>query len=195
MDKKEAILQAAVGEFAEKGYQLARVRDICAKAKCNLAAVNYYFGGKEALYREVIALAFTVPDPFDKVTPREGMGPKDYLRAWVESFLENTAKDSPLYMYRFRIMIREMSSPSPLFGEIMRERLRPRLARLKEVVGRARGGTSSEAELDTICLLLIAQCIYLFNHAALTGFTGDPDFVRHNFKLIADRIVGGLFYA
>ena len=194
MDKKETILQAAVAEFAAKGYQLARVRDICAKAGCNLAAVNYYFGGKETLYREVVALAFAVPDPFDLVTPREGMEPKDYLLAWVESFLENTAEESPLHKYRYRIVIREMASPSPLFGEIMQTKLRPRIARLKEMARRNKAGASPE-ELDAICLLLIAQCIFLFNHAALQGFTGDPEFARHHLKMIARKIVGGVFDA
>jgi len=39
--------------FAEKGFEGTSVREITTEAECNVAAVNYHFGGKENLYREV----------------------------------------------------------------------------------------------------------------------------------------------
>ncbi len=39
--------------FSEKGYAGTSVRDITTSARCNIAAVNYYFRGKDSLYREV----------------------------------------------------------------------------------------------------------------------------------------------
>src|SRR5262249_15513276 len=39
--------------FSEHGFTGTSVRDITAGAECNLAAVNYHFGGKEPLYEEV----------------------------------------------------------------------------------------------------------------------------------------------
>ena len=47
------LLDAAEQLFAESGYEGTSVRDITAKADCNVAAVNYHFGGKENLYLEV----------------------------------------------------------------------------------------------------------------------------------------------
>ena len=44
------IIEASVEVFLEKGYDLATIRDICARAQANVAAVNYHFGSKEALY-------------------------------------------------------------------------------------------------------------------------------------------------
>lgn len=49
---RERLLDAAERLFAELGYAATSVRDITAEAGCNLAAVNYYFGGKANLYRE-----------------------------------------------------------------------------------------------------------------------------------------------
>jgi AcrR family transcriptional regulator len=44
------LLDAAEELFCERGFEGASVRDIAAFAKCNIASVNYYFGGKEDLY-------------------------------------------------------------------------------------------------------------------------------------------------
>ena len=51
---KARLLEAAGEEFAEKGFELARVRAICERAGANLAAVNYHFGDKEQLYVEAL---------------------------------------------------------------------------------------------------------------------------------------------
>lgn len=50
---RERILDVAERLFAEAGFPGATLRRITAAARVNLAAVQYHFGGKEALYREV----------------------------------------------------------------------------------------------------------------------------------------------
>ncbi len=191
MDRKDKILHAAIDEFADKGYHLARVRDICAKAKANLAAINYYFGGKEALYREVIEFVFNISDPFDLVVKNHehNMNPEKYLLSWIEAFLESTSSESPLYKYRYKIIIHEMVSPSPLLPEIMEHKMTPRLTRLKEIVRKIKGSQIPEDEISAICLLIIGQCIYFFNKPMVEGFTGQKDFVDKNIKLIAGKII------
>lgn len=52
---RERLLVAAEALFSDQeGYRSATVRDITRKAGCNLAAVNYHFGGKSNLYGEVL---------------------------------------------------------------------------------------------------------------------------------------------
>lgn len=53
-DTKTELLNAAEELFALQGYHAASLRAITAKAKANLAAVNYHFGSKEALLKAVI---------------------------------------------------------------------------------------------------------------------------------------------
>lgn len=50
---QERLLDAAEALFCEHGFEGTSVRDIAAAAGCNIASVNYYFGGKEKLYLEV----------------------------------------------------------------------------------------------------------------------------------------------
>jgi AcrR family transcriptional regulator len=50
---RERLLDASERLFAERGFRSASVRDITRESSCNIAAVNYHFGGKANLYREV----------------------------------------------------------------------------------------------------------------------------------------------
>jgi AcrR family transcriptional regulator len=53
LDTRARILRAAEVLFVEKGFAATSLRMITARAKVNLAAVNYHFGSKEELIREV----------------------------------------------------------------------------------------------------------------------------------------------
>jgi AcrR family transcriptional regulator len=49
----QQLLEAALKLFAEKGFRATSIRDIVTEAGSNVAAVNYHFGSKDNLYREV----------------------------------------------------------------------------------------------------------------------------------------------
>lgn len=53
---KNRILEAASRVFCEKGFKSTTVRDICAEADANVAAINYHFGDKRKLYYKVLQL-------------------------------------------------------------------------------------------------------------------------------------------
>ena len=50
---RQALLDAALDEFSERGYAGARVADIARRAGVNKQLINYYFGSKEGLYLAV----------------------------------------------------------------------------------------------------------------------------------------------
>lgn len=58
IDTKARILDAAEALFSERGFAGTSTRDITAAAGVNLAAVNYHFGAKAALVREVFRRRF-----------------------------------------------------------------------------------------------------------------------------------------
>src|SRR5271170_5428548 len=51
---REHLLEAAGHVFAKKGFERSTAKEICERAGTNTAAVNYHFGGIEALYAAVL---------------------------------------------------------------------------------------------------------------------------------------------
>jgi AcrR family transcriptional regulator len=58
-DTRSRILDAAEALFTEHGFETTTLRQITGAAEVNLAAVNYHFGSKEALIREVFRRRLT----------------------------------------------------------------------------------------------------------------------------------------
>jgi TetR/AcrR family transcriptional regulator len=58
-DSRQAILEAAIGEFAAQGEAGARTDAIARAAGVNKALLHYYFGTKDALYGAVLEQVFT----------------------------------------------------------------------------------------------------------------------------------------
>lgn len=54
---RERILDAALDLFGDRGLDGTTVRDIAARARVNVAAISYHFGGKDELYRAVAKAA------------------------------------------------------------------------------------------------------------------------------------------
>ncbi len=55
---RERILASALEVFAERGFDGATTREIAAGARTNLGLIQYYFGGKERLWRAAIDRVF-----------------------------------------------------------------------------------------------------------------------------------------
>jgi len=55
---KDRLLTAASELFAERGFHRTTVRDIAARAQVNVAAGNYHYGSKRALYLAVLRAQF-----------------------------------------------------------------------------------------------------------------------------------------
>lgn len=52
------LLNAAVAEFSTRGYSGARTARIAKKARANVRMIYHYFGGKDALYIEVLETVY-----------------------------------------------------------------------------------------------------------------------------------------
>jgi AcrR family transcriptional regulator len=56
-DRRRALVLAAFGQIAERGFEGLRTREVAAEAGVNIATLHYYFPTKEALIRGVVAHA------------------------------------------------------------------------------------------------------------------------------------------
>ncbi|OHB78878.1 MAG: hypothetical protein A2Z25_16045 [Planctomycetes bacterium RBG_16_55_9] len=91
---QDRLLDAAEELFCEKSFEGTSVRDIAASAGCNVAAVNYYFGGKDKLYeavwrRHLIPMRNARIEGIEQVLS-QGEGQytlEDLLRSFAETFI------------------------------------------------------------------------------------------------------------
>jgi AcrR family transcriptional regulator len=140
---RDRLLDAAEGLFARKGYAGTSVREITASAECNLAAVNYHFGSKRKLYREVFrrrlgAMREQRLAAVEAAVRSAGDATDDYaatLLAFAQSFLEPLREDSagrgPL-----RLMLREIVDPLLPPDFLQTELIVPVTRGLNEVVAK-----------------------------------------------------------
>ncbi len=115
---KNTLLAAAVRVFATKGYTAATVREICSLAGANVAAVNYHFGGKEALYRSVLEHIFIrvqaeqnrAGQKLDANAPAEKRL-ETYIRQKVEDIYQTDNDDGSIASH-WAIFLMEVANPS-----------------------------------------------------------------------------------
>lgn len=133
-DTKERLIEAGIEIFSKRGFADASVRQICARAEANAAAVNYHFGGKAAFYAEVLAtchLRAVRRRPMPELEDDPGH-PEAVLRAWIRWFLELLMidGDGPLG----RLMAREMADPTPAIDQLLLRSLLPMMGRLARIL-------------------------------------------------------------
>jgi TetR/AcrR family transcriptional regulator, regulator of cefoperazone and chloramphenicol sensitivity len=128
------VLETAGEVFAEKGFEAATVREICEMAEVNLAAVNYYFGGKEALYEEALQRAH-LRNIHDDNQPawEDDTPPEARLRLSIQQLLARmlAMNDDP---WESRLLIREIMNPSPAGKRVLGDRFRKGFRELQEIL-------------------------------------------------------------
>ncbi len=160
-DTRQRLLEAAGEVFADVGFRAATVREICARAGANVAAVNYHFGDKEALYLEVLAHAHQAA--LERYPPdfglRAGANAEEKLAAFVRAFLLRLLDDGvPAWLGK--LMAREMIEPTAALDRIVEHTARPLFERLTAIV-RELAGRELPADVLTRCAQsVVGQCLF-----------------------------------
>ena len=121
---RQQLILHATRIFSSKGFAGASTREICAAAGVNLAAIRYYFGNKEGLYRA----ALTEPIHFIA----EQLGNFDdpalpfpqAIRQVLAPLLDLTQKDAYEQQVT-RLHVRETLEPSDIFREVVTTHILP----------------------------------------------------------------------
>jgi AcrR family transcriptional regulator len=133
-ETRERLVKTAERLFAERGFKRVTVREICRVARTNIASVNYHYGGKLGLYREVMRQAIeSMQETTDAArTAGEGQAPEEKLRRYVVIFLRRLM--SPRHKILYRLLQSEMHDPTAALDEVVELGFRPRIAYLADVV-------------------------------------------------------------
>jgi len=124
---RERLLVEARRLFAEHGLKKVTVREICRAARANVAAVNYHFGDKMGLYREVLQQAIDgmARSNDEARAAGEGCRPEEKLRRFLRIFLSRLIK--PEFAVDHRLVQRELQDPTPMLDAFVTQGIKPRL--------------------------------------------------------------------
>jgi len=163
-DGTHARLLEVAGEiFAEEGFQAAKVRNICARAGVNIAAVNYHFGDKLGLYREVLRFALCASETaaqLERGLP--GKTPEEKLRRFVLGTLHQMyGEGRPAWPVR--LMTHELAQPTPAFEGVVEQIMRPRYNALRGLVAGVIG-RSLDDRMTRLCAQSIMGQVVIYAH-------------------------------
>ena len=117
---KQRIIEAAGPIFAQKGFHSTTVREICSAAKVNHAAINYYFGNKENLYKEIVSSTVVLMSHWNHESelspPTEGVSFEERLRELVARRAEEIFA-CEMSQWKIQLILREIHDPTPICGK------------------------------------------------------------------------------
>lgn len=124
IDTKAAILEVALAQFADKGYERTTMRSVARQADVDPALIHHYFGTKRDLFEATIQFPDEVADAFASAA---GLRAADILPMALAAWSE------PAIRKKLTAMIRvSMSDPDAqrLFTRMVRAQLIDRVATL-----------------------------------------------------------------
>lgn len=113
-DTRADILEAALAEFSDRGFEKPSIRGIARAAGVDPSLVRHYFSSKEELFIKAMG-------PLDQIGPRADAivgGPRDEVgKRAIENFL--AIWDSPVYGPRVLALLRSAAA-HPAVAQLMR---------------------------------------------------------------------------
>lgn len=196
---QERLLEAGAELFSKKHYSETSTREIAEAADANVAAINYHFGSKENLYKEVIRKVIRDrkekrKNLVDPLCSAEAPPLKELIANFIEGHFE--LKDSEeICAVDLPLVFREISSPGPGFEIIVEEMIRPNHDLLFKHIRREYPTISPERA--SMCIAsLIGQIIHFIRARkvleSLFDREYDPEFASRISKHIVEFSIAGM---
>jgi AcrR family transcriptional regulator len=201
---KARLLAAASALFAERGFHATTIRDIAERAGVNVAAGNYHYGSKKALYLEVLRAEFAAvrarlvaggatraPSELARLRRREL---EALLGRRVKVVLDLLVGPPP--GLHATLMQREMCDPSEALPVIVEEFVRPMLGEMQAIVSRL-APRLERAAVERAALSVMGQALlYRFAMPAMLHMLGTAAYPAGLARELAEHVtafsLGGL---
>ncbi len=191
-DTRQRVLEAAGQVFAEQGFRAATVREICAKAGANIAAINYHFRDKEGLYREVMTYAAGIALESQASAPARlrdtSLPPEERLGQFIRGHLARMLDDK-VPAWHSRLVMREMVDPTPSLEMICQTFFRPVYHALSQVIRELLGPAATDERVRMSASSVLGQCVF-YKHcrAAASHIIPEQGFGASDIDALANHI-------
>jgi AcrR family transcriptional regulator len=187
---RDKLIEAAGQVFAERGYRAATIREICRRAGANVAAVNYTFGDKMALYTEVLRHSMRAAGQAAAMTAAldSSLSPEGTIRGVIRARLMSLCQ-GPRPDWHIRLVMHEFSHPTAAMGRVVDEGMRPIYDRVRKAVG-AIIGLPLEHETTRLSVnSIVGQILfYTFSQPVLARLQPELKLTPDQLDRIADHI-------
>ncbi len=191
---QDRLLDAAEELFCEHGFEATSIRDLAAAAGCNIASVNYYFGGKDKLYQQVwrrhlLGMRDTRLASIEKVMSQSSGEPclEELLRSFAYAFV-GPLVDEDGGQRLIRLMTREMVDrhlPEDIFLE---ELIVPTMTALQGALAKTCPGLEkSKARL--VILSVVGQLIQALHTKTMFEHTDNPELPKFDLTELVNHVV------
>ena len=199
----EQLLAAAAKLFAERGYADVSTRTLTRAAGVNLSAITYHFGGKEGLFRAVIARMLRETEPLRRALIDDlragiagaGADRADLARV-ARIFVRRMLAAQVLTELpggRMQIMLREINKPSFAFEEVMASHVNPIHDAVCALVAAARRGDPGDEAVRLLAHAAIGQCvIFGIGRRVIQTRLGWDEVTPERFERIVDVVSGSV---
>ena len=191
---QDRLLNAAEELFCEHGFDATTIRDIAAAARCNIASVNYYFGGKDKLYAEVWRrhlqlMRDTRVASIDKVMSQSQSPPplEDLLRSYANAFIEPMVDESKGHLF-IKLMSREMVDRHLPQNMFLEEMIIPVMTALQKALVRTCPGLEQQ-KAQLAILSIVGQLIHTVVAETMFEQTDNPNIPKSDLTKVLDHIV------
>ena len=142
-DRREALVEAAFNQIAERGFEGLRTREVAGRVGLNIATLHYYFPTKETLIRGVIGHAM---QRFRSTLEPHGSA-SDQLSNHLRAVRKLLGDEPELGVVMGELALR--SARDPVLARIMRETNEAWHKTVRGLLRRAAREGFLEAELDS----------------------------------------------
>lgn len=181
------LLTVAGPLFAANGYRDTGVAEICAAAGCNVAAINYHFGGKLAFYAAVLEHVHRNRFAGRPMPQPTADAPADFA-AWVDWWIR-CLLDPTQPQWPHTLLARAMVDAGDALDAIARHSVKPMHDHLCELVRRLLGRRATKTRVLACAASVIGQVLH-YKHARpmLERLAVMPD-LNHGLDELIDHVV------
>jgi len=191
---RDRLIDAAEELFCEHGFEGTSIRDIAAAARCNIASVNYYFGGKDRLYTEVwrrhlLLMRDTRIASIQKAVSQDDGKPRleDLLRSYANAFVEPLVGKSRGGRF-IKLMSREMVDRHLPRNMFVKEMIIPVMTALQEALMKTCPGLE-ESKARLAILSIVGQLIHTVVAETMLEQTDSPELAKFELTEVVNHIV------
>ncbi|MFJ6326902.1 MULTISPECIES: TetR/AcrR family transcriptional regulator [unclassified Rhizobium] len=157
-----SLLEAGGAVFAELGFDRATAKEIALRAGTNAAAVNYHFGGIEALYEDVLAEGHRRLMSYEVLAHAVAadIAAEEKLRRLI-GLLVKVVRANSENSWPAKVIVRELIAPTPHIDKLRREEIEPKKALLFGVIAEIIGVTPDHPLVAQAALSTMAPCFMM----------------------------------